>query len=234
MLGRERALLLEAVRGLARRVVERFLRRDHSIFIDVGRAVGERVRPVFGEARRVALHAALGRGDQRAAVGRPGLQHGAARARRVHDQLRARGHGREQRRELVAVDIGTGQVELVGFAVVAAVADEEQRERVGRLRLGGDCRETLLERLARRALALQHSDARLARRAFRDGGERGDLLVELLLVFLLAAEAADDHEVQLRVGGRADCAQHHRKPEPAQPARGCFRRHSGPHHRRPQ
>ena len=50
VLGRERAVLLEAVGHAARGVVERLLRRDRAVLVDVGRAGGERRREVLARS----------------------------------------------------------------------------------------------------------------------------------------------------------------------------------------
>ena len=175
MLGRERALS-EAVLHLAGRVVERFLRGDHTILINVCRAVGERLGPVGREARRVALEAAARGRDQRPAVAGPASSVAPLALVVFTIELRARGHGREQLQELVPVDVGPRQVQLVCLAVVAAVADEDHGERVRRLRARLQRPEALFDRLARRALAREHRDASIAGRAARDGRELLDLL----------------------------------------------------------
>ena len=154
------------------------------------------------EARGVALEAAARGGDQRPALGGPLLEHGAAGAGRIDDELRARRDGGEQLRELLAVDVGPGQIQLVGFAVVAAVADEHHDDAVGGLRTRAQRSRLLTARRASRP-RLQQRDAARGRRAPRNRRERRGVLRELLLIGGLAAEAADDEVVELGVCRRA-------------------------------
>src|SRR5690606_18445629 len=124
VLRRERAFGLEAVRDLAGREVERLLRAHETVLVEIGLVARQRGRPVLGETRRVALVAAAGRRDDRAAVGRPALEDGAARARAVHDELSARRHAREKLAERLAADVRARQIQLVVVAVERAVPDQ--------------------------------------------------------------------------------------------------------------
>src|SRR5690606_24042713 len=117
MLGRERAFGLVAVRDLARRKIESLLRADEAVLVEIRLFARQRGSPVLGEPGRIALVAAARRGDDGAPVGRPALEDRAARARRVHDELSARRHAREQLAERRPGEGGPLEVQLVVVAV---------------------------------------------------------------------------------------------------------------------
>src|SRR5690606_743094 len=104
-------------RDLAGRVIERLLRADQAVLVEVRLFTRQRGDEMLGEARRVALVAAAGRGDDGPAVRRPALEDRAARARRVHHELSARGHAREKLAERFAGEVRPLQIELVVVAV---------------------------------------------------------------------------------------------------------------------
>src|SRR4029453_10566040 len=116
----------------------------------VGLVTGQGVDKVAAEERREVLRAVPRRRDDRATGSGQLVEERAARARRVDEDDLSGRQLSELRVEVRCRDVGTGQVEFRGLAVVAAMTAQDDIHLVLRRRLFGETVERLADFLNRR------------------------------------------------------------------------------------
>jgi hypothetical protein len=135
----------------------------------------------------------------------PTIDGGTAGARRIHDQLIARGDLIEESTELTRGEIGTGQIEAILFTVVRAVTDEDDEHLI--VAFGPLRQRTQLtpHRFAIRLVGTQDRDTCwIARELFAGVPYRGRLSAKALLVCLVAAQTCNDQCVGVCVRERCE------------------------------